>query len=89
MYEPPNDVTCIDLDTNNISLCESQKHLTTKLLPKRAAKVLKQTLINLDELNHTSNYESTNSLDRDFKRKKREQNLEQRIQEAFLRWVFY
>lgn len=31
--------------------------------------------------------DSTNSLDRDLKKKKREQNLEQRIQEAFLRFM--
>ena len=88
MYEPPNDVTCIDLDTNNISLCESQKHLGTKLLPKRAARILKQTLKSLEEdLSNVNQQEQTNSLDRDFKRKKREQNLEQRIQEAFLRFM--
>lgn len=88
MYEPPNDVTCIDLDTNNISLCESQKHLNTKLLPKRAARILKQSLRNLEEdLSTINQHEQTNSLDRDFKRKKREQNLEQRIQEAFLRFM--
>jgi DENN domain-containing protein 4 len=88
MYEPPNDVTCIDLDTNNISLCESQKHLNTKLLPKRAARILKQTLRNLEEeMSMMGHPEHTNSLDRDFKRKKREQNLEQRVQEAFLRFM--
>lgn len=89
MYEPPNDVTCIDLDTNNISLCESQKHLVTKLLPKRAARILKQTLRNLeDEMSSSHQQEQTsNSLDRDFKRKKRDQNLEQRVQEAFLRFM--
>lgn len=93
MYEPPNDVTCIDLDTNNISLCESQKHLTTKLLPKRSARILKNTLKNIEEelINITcsgaKNSENTNSLDRDFKRKRKEQNLEQRIQEAFLRFM--
>ncbi|XP_038115190.1 DENN domain-containing protein Crag isoform X2 [Culex quinquefasciatus] len=87
LYEPPNDVTCVDLDTNNISLCESQKHLITKLLPKRAARVLKQTLRNLEELSQNGSYESSNSLDRDFKKKKREHNLEQRIQEAFLQFM--
>lgn len=88
MYEPPNDVTCIDLDTNNISLCDSQKHLITKLLPKRAARILKQTLRTLEEEIPGASYqEQTNSLDRDFKRKKREQTLEQRIQEAFLRFM--
>lgn len=89
MYEPPNDVTCLDLDTNNISLCESQKHLTTKLLPKRAARILKTTLKNIDdEITAMANAEQpTNSLDRDFKRKKREQNLELKVQEAFLRFM--
>jgi hypothetical protein len=89
MYEPPNDVTCVDLDTNNISLCESQKHLTTKLLPKRSARILKNTLRNIeDEITAmTSHEQSTNSLDRDFKRKKREQNLELKIQETFLRFM--
>ncbi|XP_058454899.1 DENN domain-containing protein Crag isoform X2 [Malaya genurostris] len=87
LYEPPNDVTCVDLDTNNISLCESQKHLTTKLLPKRAARTLKQTLRNLDELQQNTTCDSANSLDRDFKKKKREQNLEQKIQEAFLQFM--
>lgn len=87
LYEPPSDVTCVDLDTNTIGLCESQKHLNTKLLPKRAARILKQTLRNLDELNQPGGNESSNSLDRDFKKKKREQNLEQRIQEAFLQFM--
>uniref|UniRef100_T1GRB7 UDENN domain-containing protein n=1 Tax=Megaselia scalaris TaxID=36166 RepID=T1GRB7_MEGSC len=77
LYEPPSDVTCIDLDTNTIS------NLTTKLLPKRATRILRQTLKQLEELDFY-HIESTNSLDRDFKKKKREQHLEQRIQEAFL-----
>lgn len=61
--------------------------MSTKLLPKRAARILKQTLKLLEELGQNRSYDSTNSLDRDFKRKKREQNLEQRIQEAFLRFM--
>lgn len=106
LYDPPSDVTCVDLDTNNISvsesraitpiiaslmdlfqLCESQKHLSTKLLPKRAARILKQTLKHLEDLAQNTVNDSTNSLDRDFKRKKREVNLELRIQEAFLRFM--
>ncbi|XP_017852786.1 DENN domain-containing protein Crag isoform X4 [Drosophila busckii] len=83
LYEPPTDVTCIDLDTNNISLCDSQRHLTPKLLPKRAARLLRQTLTELENAKPLS-YESTNSLDRDIRKRKRELLLEQRIQEAFL-----
>ncbi|KMZ08827.1 DENN domain-containing protein Crag isoform X2 [Drosophila simulans] len=83
LYEPPTDVTCIDLDTNNISLCESQRHLSPKLLPKRAARLLRQTLTELENAKPIS-YDSTNSLDRDIRKRKREVVLEQRIQEAFL-----
>ncbi|XP_037938686.1 DENN domain-containing protein Crag isoform X2 [Teleopsis dalmanni] len=83
LYDPPMDVTCIDLDTNTISLCESQKHLNIKLLPKRAARFLKQTLNDLEDIKQ-HNVDSNNSLDRDLRKRKREQNLEQRIQEAFL-----
>lgn len=68
-------------------MCESQKHLNTKLLPKRAARILKQTLRLLEDLGQSQGIDSANSLDRDFKRKKRDQNLEQRIQEAFLRFM--
>lgn len=86
-YEPPSDVTCIDLDTNSISICESQKHLTTKLLPKKAAKILKQTLRTLDTLIVTNANDSIDDLDREMKRKSQDKNLEQRIQEAFLKFM--
>lgn len=56
-------------------------------MPKRAARILKQTLRHLEDLAHGGVNDSTNSLDRDFKKKKREQNLEQRIQETFLRFM--
>jgi len=58
-----------------LKLCESQKHLTTKLLPKRGARILKQTLKFLEDLSQNQGLESMNSLDRDFKRKKRDVNI--------------
>lgn len=57
------------------------------MLPKRAAQTLKHTLRKLEEETNQMPAGSTNSLDRDFKRKCREQNLELRIQEAFLRFM--
>lgn len=71
----------------SLQLCESQKFLITKMLPKRAAQTLKHTLRKLEEETNQMPAGSTNSLDRDFKRKCREQNLELRIQEAFLRFM--
>lgn len=57
------------------------------MLPKRAAQTLKHALRKLEEETNQMPAGSTNSLDRDFKRKCREQNLELRIQEAFLRFM--
>ncbi|KAJ0175098.1 hypothetical protein K1T71_009239 [Dendrolimus kikuchii] len=98
LYEPPPDVTCVDLDTNNITICETQRHISLKLLPKRQGRALKQTLDNLygnirpaSPVHHTSegkyNGEPTTSLDRDFQKRKKEQALELKIQEAFLRFM--
>lgn len=98
LYEPPPDVTCVDLDTNNITICETQRHISLKLLPKRQARALKQTLDVLygnirpaSPVHHSSerkyNGEPTTSLDRDFQKRKKEQALELKIQEAFLRFM--
>ncbi|KAI5721991.1 hypothetical protein M8J76_002076 [Diaphorina citri] len=47
LYEPPPDVNCVDLDTNNITVCEDKRYLTIKLLPKRPARTLRHTLTHL------------------------------------------
>lgn len=84
-----------------MQICDSQRHLTTKLLPKRAARILRTTLEELYQrlreeqstttTNHVNssslNCEPTNSLDRDFQRRRREQQMEHEIQEAFLRFM--
>lgn len=68
-------------------MCESQKELLVKLLPKRASRILRQTLRELEELSQQPVVSATNSLDREFKRKIRDQSFELRIQEAFLRFM--
>lgn len=95
-------------------VCDAQKHLTSKLLPKRSTRILLNTLkaINkdyesvLEELYLSTNgngspssngrnmvdwdsrlMDPNNSLDRDFKRRRKEQDIEQRIQDAFLRFM--
>lgn len=55
----------------SFQLCESQKDLVVKLLPKKAANILKNTLDEL-ELAKPLNIDSNNSLDRDLRRKRRE-----------------
>ncbi|XP_050536921.1 DENN domain-containing protein Crag isoform X3 [Daktulosphaira vitifoliae] len=96
LYEPPTDVTCVDLDTNTVTLCEDKKYLSIKLLPKKSARVLKYTLEKLyeklDELQtsfHTSNNKNfgETSIDKDILMKRKEHELELNIQEAFLRFM--
>ncbi|XP_058796912.1 DENN domain-containing protein Crag isoform X2 [Phymastichus coffea] len=99
LYDPPSDVNCINLDTNNIAICDDKKYLNNKLLPKKAARMLKNSLeklyaklmtINKDHLHEKSTF-STNekdfSADKEFQQKRKEQLLELEIQDAFLRFM--
>ncbi|PSN49786.1 hypothetical protein C0J52_01385 [Blattella germanica] len=92
LYDPPTDVSCVDLDTNNITICEEKRGLTAKLLPKKPARVLRNTLDQLaQKLCHlqkfSQNSAKDSSIDRDFQLKRKEQCLELEIQEAFLRFM--
>lgn len=70
-----------------MQLCESQKHLTIKLLPKRAARILRQTLNELEALK-TTHIESTNSLDRDLRKRKREVSILSNVFKIFTYYLF-
>ncbi|XP_059352777.1 DENN domain-containing protein Crag-like isoform X2 [Daphnia carinata] len=96
MYDPPAEVSCVDLDTNTISVSEEKKPLlSVKLLPKKAARTLRATLQYLYEKLYSTFWSergkrgdgSDSSLDRDFKIKKKELLLELEIQEAFLKFM--
>ncbi|KAK7602604.1 hypothetical protein V9T40_008193 [Parthenolecanium corni] len=96
LYDPPPDVNCVDLDTNNITLCEEKKYLTAKLLPKKAARILRNSLELTYQklhsyLNDLQRYNSNKdmNIDKDFQLKRKEQILELEIQEAFLRFMVY
>ncbi|KAK8730979.1 hypothetical protein OTU49_007732, partial [Cherax quadricarinatus] len=49
LYDPPPDVICIDLDTGAMSVPDDKKHLVTKILPNRAARILRASLESLCE----------------------------------------
>ncbi|XP_023245417.1 DENN domain-containing protein 4C-like isoform X2 [Copidosoma floridanum] len=95
----PNDVNCVNLDTNNIAICEDKRHLSIKLLPKKPGRLLKNTLeriylkllsINRDHQQEelSGNFDDRDfSVDREFQQKRREQGLELEIQDAFLRFM--
>uniref|UniRef100_A0A4W3KFB0 DENN domain containing 4A n=1 Tax=Callorhinchus milii TaxID=7868 RepID=A0A4W3KFB0_CALMI len=88
LYDPPNDVSCVDLDTNTIS----QKNLTWKILPKKACKNLMNSLNNLYEQlaerkpREEALMEMTMN-DCDLNSGKKVQVLEMEIQEVFLRFM--
>lgn len=99
LYDPPHDVTCVDLDTNTISIADEKKSLHVKLLPKKPTRVLRNTLQILYEKLHQLEHEYTVSVskqvqtdefslnDKDAKLKKQEKVVELEIQEAFLRFT--
>ncbi|KAL0276469.1 UNVERIFIED_CONTAM: hypothetical protein PYX00_004034 [Menopon gallinae] len=95
LYDPPADVTCVDLDTNNITVPEERRSLSYKLLPKKAARNLKSTLEELykeccEEDNYMyrmrAEYDDADGMMR-FHLKEREQRVQLEIQEAFLRFM--
>uniref|UniRef100_A0A8C9VXY8 DENN domain containing 4A n=1 Tax=Scleropages formosus TaxID=113540 RepID=A0A8C9VXY8_SCLFO len=94
LYEPPPDVSCVDLDTNTISQNEDKRALTWKVLPKKACKNLMNTLNNLyQQLAEGQQRPREDGLmelamsDYDFNCGKSLQTLELEIQEAFLRFM--
>ncbi|KAJ7994568.1 hypothetical protein DPEC_G00250810 [Dallia pectoralis] len=93
LYDPPLDVSCVDLDTNTISHTEDKRALTWKILPKKACKNLMNVLSNLyqqlvegqqrpDGLSDLSMSDSG-----ELASGKSLHTLEMEIQEAFLRFM--
>ncbi|XP_056622960.1 C-myc promoter-binding protein isoform X3 [Triplophysa dalaica] len=95
LYEPPTDISCVDLDTNTITHKEERRALTWKILPRKACKHLINTLSNLYQ-----------QLDEGYQMRREEgqmeafmterepgsggktlETLEMEIQEAFLRFM--
>lgn len=94
MYDPPADVSCIDLDTNIITVAETNRNLlTTKLLPKRAAKLLKSSLDYLYyQIRNTPismQEKNDDDMEIEFQRRKKQQAQEHEIQEAFLKFMVH
>ncbi|CAI9731011.1 Hypothetical predicted protein [Octopus vulgaris] len=95
LYSPPPDVVCVDLDTNTIWF-DDKKVINSKLLPKKPARVLQDTLHKIfNQLSaHTSTTPTPDEvslelapIDYDFKVKQKETMIELQIQEAFLRFM--
>ncbi|ERE75707.1 C-myc promoter-binding protein [Cricetulus griseus] len=91
LYDPPPDVSCVDLDTNTISQTGDKKNVAWKILPKKPCKNLMNTLNNLHQqlakLQQRPRDEGLMDLamnDYDFNSGKRLHMIDLEIQEAFL-----
>ncbi|XP_017322099.1 C-myc promoter-binding protein isoform X2 [Ictalurus punctatus] len=94
LYEPPADISCVDLDTNTISHKEDRRALTWKILPRKACKRLINTLSNLHQqlvqdylLSREEGQIDSSMSEREPGSGKSLQSLELEIQEAFLRFM--
>ncbi|XP_021092713.1 C-myc promoter-binding protein isoform X6 [Heterocephalus glaber] len=91
LYDPPPDVSCVDLDTNTISQTGEKKNVAWKILPKKPCKNLMNTLNNLHQqlakLQQRPRDDGLMDLtmnDYDFNSGKRLHMIDLEIQEAFL-----
>ncbi|XP_074862509.1 C-myc promoter-binding protein isoform X2 [Carettochelys insculpta] len=91
LYDPPPDVSCVDLDTNTISQTGDKKTISWKILPKKPCKNLMNTLNNLyrqlAEFQQRPREDALMELamnDYDFNSGKKLHLLDLEIQEAFL-----
>ncbi|CAN9506669.1 unnamed protein product [Ophioblennius macclurei] len=93
LYDPPPDVSCVDLDTNTIFHNEDKRALTWKILPKKACKNLMNVLNNLYQQLIDGQYRPDGLLELNMSDSselscgKSLHTLELEIQEAFLRFM--
>ncbi|XP_057692439.1 C-myc promoter-binding protein-like isoform X1 [Corythoichthys intestinalis] len=93
LYDPPPDVSCVDLDTNTIFHNEDKRTLTWKSLPKKACKNLMNVLNNLYQQLLDGQYRSDSLLElsisdlTELSCGKSLHTLELEIQETFLRFM--
>ncbi|XP_055973073.1 DENN domain-containing protein 4C [Sorex fumeus] len=94
LHDPPQDVVCIDLDTNMLYISDEKKSMNWKQLPKKPCKNLLSTLKKLyPQLStvHRKTQEGSavemTPIEADFSWQKKMTQLEMEIQEAFLRFM--
>ncbi|NWS10392.1 DEN4C protein, partial [Pachyramphus minor] len=94
LYDPPQDIVCVDLDTNMVYISDDKKNTNWKQFPKKPCKSLLSTLRKLHpqlaavhrKTQEGSAVEMT-PIEADFSWQKKMIELEMEIQEAFLRFM--
>jgi len=101
MYDAPNNVLCVDLDTNTISAMDDRHRISMKMVPDKALSALQtrlkriqEELNDLDELRNSSALATATYVnsarprsDSDAKYKRKETQLSLSLREAFLRFM--
>ncbi|XP_040819087.1 DENN domain-containing protein 4C isoform X2 [Ochotona curzoniae] len=94
LHDPPQDVVCIDLDTNMLYISDEKKSMNWKQLPKKPCKNLLGTLRKLHPQLSTVHRKAQEGsaiemtpIEADFSWQKKMTQLEMEIQEAFLRFM--
>ncbi|KFP16968.1 DENN domain-containing protein 4C [Egretta garzetta] len=94
LYDPPQDIVCIDLDTNMVYISDDKKSTSWKQFPKKPCKSLLSTLKKLHPqlaAVHRKTQEGCavemTPIEADFSWQKKMMELEMEIQEAFLRFM--
>ncbi|XP_078532088.1 DENN domain-containing protein 4C [Lissotriton helveticus] len=94
LYDPPQDVVCVDLDTNMVYISDEKKTINWKLLPKKPCKnllgALRKVYPKLSAVHRKTQEGSAvemTPIEADFSWQKKMTEVEMEIQEAFLRFM--
>ncbi|XP_029462939.1 DENN domain-containing protein 4C isoform X2 [Rhinatrema bivittatum] len=94
LYDPPQDVVCLDLDTNVLYASDDKKSMSWKQLPKKPCKnligALKKLYPELAQVHRKTQEGSAvemTPIEADFSWQKKMMALEMEIQETFLRFM--
>ncbi|KAJ1218481.1 hypothetical protein NDU88_006060 [Pleurodeles waltl] len=94
LYDPPQDVVCVDLDTNMVYIADEKKTMNWKLLPKKPCKNLLGALRKVHPKLSTVHRKTQEGsavemtpIEADFSWQKKMTEVEMEIQEAFLRFM--
>ncbi|XP_030050069.1 DENN domain-containing protein 4C isoform X3 [Microcaecilia unicolor] len=94
LYDPPQDVVCLDLDTNMLYVSDDKKSMNWKQLPKKpcknllgALKKLHPELAQVHRKTQEGSAVEMTPIEADFSWHKKMMELEMEIQEAFLRFM--
>jgi hypothetical protein len=94
LFDLPENVICVDLDTNTLSWTKERDNINLKILPKKPLNFLQNRLKQLskeieDLQTKYGDFKNNFKIEKDPRFKKRKHQLDLSIREAFLRFMIY